>query len=118
MSTNIDTILSEQTSQLDKERLRLAEDLESMHLNNNCSGGGDNGGSLNGMDNNNYPGEESSRSSTARSTASQLNAEKRQKEEMNQAISDHHVSEAQYGMTPEHSRTGRRLVRPQVIGLK
>lgn len=99
MNQNIDALLAEQSNQLDKERQRLADDLNGLHFSN---GSGDNGEAE-------HYGE-SPEPTSVRSNGSYLDEEKQQKEDLNQAISDQR-SESNYGEQP---RTGRRFVRPQV----
>lgn len=95
MNQHIETLLTEQSHQLDKERQRLAEDLNGLHFSN--AGNGDNGHNQQ----TNGDGE---------SPEPYLDADKQHKEQLNQAISDQR-SESNYAEPP---RTGRRLVRPQV----
>lgn len=100
MNQNIDAVLAEQSHQLDKERQRLADDLNGLHFSN--GGSGDNGGATDHYND--------AEPASNRSNGSTLDADKQQKEELNQAISDQ-KSESNY---PEPPRTGRRFVRPQV----
>lgn len=100
MNQNIDSILAEQSNQLDKERQRLSEDLNSLNISN---GSGD---TVNHATNEG----ESPEPDSVRVHSSCLDAEKQQKEDLNQAISDQR-SESNPSEPP---RTGRRFVRPQV----
>lgn len=105
MNQNIDTLLAEQSHQLDKERQRLTEELNGLHV---SDGSGDNGATEyypNGTD-----GGESPEPSSVRSNGLNFDADKQHKEEMNHAISDQR-SESGYVEPP---RTGRRFVRPPV----
>lgn len=106
---NIETLLAEQSNQLDKERHRLLEDLNGLHFSN---GSGDYGGSAENYQNHHDDNGELPEPESVRSNGSHLDADKLHKEQMNQAISDQ-KSESNY----EPPRTGRRFVRPQVRSL-